>query len=95
MYVSCGLATLRRLLQLDVKLHEDRDGLKCLCLTGAPHTFTMNLLMQDSIYSLQFGLQKQNMRDFLGGPVTKIPVLPMQGDWVRSLVSEIDPTYRT
>ena len=64
-------------------------------LDWSPTHFYYELLMQDSIYSLQFGLQKQNMRDFLGGPVTKIPVLPMQGDWVRSLVREIDPTYRT
>ena len=32
-------------------------------------------------------------RDFLGGPVAKIPSYPMQGAWVQSLVGVLDSTY--
>ena len=38
-------------------------------------------------------LQRRQVRDFPGGPVTKTPKIPMSRAWVRFLERELDPTY--
>ena len=44
-------------------------------------------IVNENIFNL-----KVHFGDVPGGSLAKIPVLPMQGAWVRSLVRELDPT---